>query len=254
MKHLFAIFVFLAFPLSALAQSDPSLLRDWKPGGSLSLPPKQEVEVRSAIDEVTLGIRVPFLGGDLDNSGLSKKWKDLYGSAGGGFEAKYSHLFKISPVGAIGAYAGFTLDVFGGKTIVVDPGTGPETWDVDPWAVTRLIFGARVRQQWGAFFMDENIGFGPVFYSRGTASDLLAFNDIEIIQGSTKMCFELGMPLGAVVSRKVDLGLGMAWELNGAPERGRDLANTFDYKAQANFVLTFLINLNFSAPSRRRLD
>jgi hypothetical protein len=245
MKHLFALVALLASPLSALAQSDPSLLRDWKPGGSLSLPPTQEVVDRTAIDELTLGIRVPFLGGDLDNSGSSKKWKDLYGTAGGGFEAKYSHLFKVSPVVAIGPYAGFTLDVFGGKTIVVDPGTGPENWDVDPWAVARLVFGARFREQWGAFFMDENIGFGPVFYSSGTASDLLAFNDIEIVKGSTKMCFELGMRLGAVVSRKVDLGLGMAWELNGAPERGKDLANTFEYKAQANFVLTFLINLNF---------
>ncbi len=240
-----AILGILVFPLSAFAQSEPSLLRDWKPGGSLSLPPTQEVEARNAIDEVTFGIRVPFLGGDLDNSGSSKKWQDLYGTAGGGFEVKYSHLFKVSPVVAVGPYAGFTVDVFGGKTIEVDPGTGPETWDVDPWAVTRLIFGARCRQQWGAFFMDENIGLGPVFYANGTASDLLAFNDIEIIQGSVNLAFEIGMRVGAVVSRKVDLGLGLVWEINGKPEAGQDVPTGYEYKAQTNFVLTFLINLNF---------
>jgi hypothetical protein len=33
--------------------------------------------------------------------------------------------------------------------------------------------------------------------------------------------------------------------LNGAPETGRDLSSAIDFKAQTNFVLTFLINLNF---------
>jgi hypothetical protein len=239
---LFVILGLLALPLSALAKGEPSLLRDWNSAGG----PAQEVaETRPAIDELTLGIRIPFLGGDLDNTGSSRKWKDLYGEAGGGFEAKYSHLFKVSPVVAVGPYAGFTVDVFGGNHIDVDPGTGLERWDVDPWAVSRLVFGARVREQWGAFFMDENIGLGPVFYAAGTASDPLGFNAIEIIKGSVNLAFELGLRVGAVVSRKVDLGLGLAWELNGAPETGRDLSSAIDFKAQTNFVLTFLINLNF---------
>jgi hypothetical protein len=228
--------------LSALAQGEPSLLRDWTPTVGLA---QEVVETRPGIDELTLGIRIPFLGGDLDNSGSSMKWDDLYGNAGGGFEAKYSHLFKVSPVVSVGPYAGFTIDVFGGNHIDLDPGSGTQTFDVDPWAVVRLVFGARVRQQWGAFFMDENIGLGPVFYAAGTASDPLGFDDIEIIKGSVSLAFELGLRVGAVVSRKVDLGLGLAWELNGAPETGRDLSSAIDFKAQTNFVLTFLINLNF---------
>jgi hypothetical protein len=239
---LFAILGVLALPLSALAQGEPSLLRDWNPAVG---PAQEVVEPRPGIDELTLGIRIPFLGGDADNSGSSMKWSDLYGTAGGGFEAKYSHLFKVSPVVSVGPYAGFTVDVFGGNHMDVDPGTGLERWDVDPWAVTRLVFGARVREQWGAFFMDENLGLGPVFYAAGTASDPLGFNDIEIIKGSVNLAFELGLRVGAVVSRKVDLGLGLAWELNGAPERGADISSTIDFKAQTNFVLTFLINLNF---------
>jgi hypothetical protein len=240
MNILGALFALLALPMTALAQAE----REWRPPLTLTLGP-QEVDVpRPAYAELTLGIRVPFLGGDLDNSD-SKQWNDLYNSAGGGFEAKYSHLFKVSPVVAVGPYAGLTLDVFGGKTIDVDPGTGLETWDVDPWVVTRIVVGARVRETFGAFWMDQNIGLGPVIYAFGAAEDSIGFDSVELIQSSVNLTLELGFRMGVVVSRKVDLGLGMAWEFNGKPETGEDLPSTFEFKGQSNFVLTFLINLNF---------
>jgi hypothetical protein len=237
-----AILGVLAFPLSALAQSEPSLLRGWQPSGTLAQSAFPDDE-RRAYPELTLGVHVPFLGGDLDDT-KTTKWNDLYSSAGGGFEAMYSHLFRVSPVVSVGPYAGFTVDVFGGKTIDFDKGPGVQTYDLDPLAMFRLIFGARIREQWGAFFMDQNIGLGPVVYGSGTASAFFS-DDIEIIKSSTNLAFEFGLRLGAVVSRRVDLGLGMTFELNGPPETGKDLQGGPDFRGQANFALTFLINLNF---------
>lgn len=235
----------LATLLFLSAQSEPSFTPDWRPTTTLRLSDPQEVEApRGVIHELTFGIRIPFLGGDFDDA-KTLKWNDVYSSVGGGWEAKYSHLFRVSPHVAVGPYAGVSLDVFGGKTIDVDPGTGLQTWDVDPWVMIRLVFGARVREQWGEFWMDQNIGIGPAIYSFGTAEGSLGFDSIEIIQSSVAFLFELGLRFGVAVSPRVDLGLGFNLELNGPPDAGRDLGPNAKLKGQSNFALTFLLNLNF---------
>jgi hypothetical protein len=240
-----AVLGFLSIPAAAFAQDEPLFRPEWRPSGTLAFASAQEVNVpRPVTHELTLGIRVPFLGGDFDK-GKTLKWNEVYSNEGGGFEVKYSALFRVSPNVSIGPYAGFALDVFGGKTIDVDPGTGLERWDVDPLVMIRIVFGVRAREQWGAFFMDQNIGIGPVIYSAGTAQDSIGFDQIEIVASTAAFLFEVGLRFGAVVSPKVDLGLGMNLELNGAPDAGQDLGPNAKLRGQANFVLTFLINLNF---------
>jgi hypothetical protein len=196
------------------------------------------------LHELSLGFRIPILGGE-NNNRTSDKWSDVYNAAGFGFFAQYSPLFKISPVVHFGPYVGFSVDVFDGQ--VVEQGFGSAV-DVDPIAETRLILGARVREQWGAFFMDQNIGFGVISYGQGTGT--INFfngdNEIELIESSTAFAFEIGLRLGAALSRRIDLGLGFTGEFNGGPQRGKDIADTtFEFKGQANFVISLLININF---------
>jgi hypothetical protein len=110
--------------------------------------------------------------------------------------------------------------------------------------MSRIVFGGRMREQWGAFWMDQSIGIGPCIYGSGTAEDSIGFDQIEIIQSSVTLLLELGFRFGVALSPKVDIGLGFSLEANGAPDSGEDLPNV-TLKGQGNFTLTFLINLNF---------
>jgi hypothetical protein len=237
-----ALLAAMALPLTALAQNDA--LPEWRPAGRLDALQGQEVgpEIHH---EISLGFRFPILGGE-NNNMTSDKWSDVYRPVGFGFLAQYSALFKASPVVSVGPYFAFSTDVFIGDLIEINGGA--DLVDLDPISETRLLFGARVREQWGHFFMDQNIGIGPVFYGVGTgvAGFLGTERDVEVIASSASFAFEIGLRLGVAVSRVVDLGLGFVYELNGAPERGKDVQDPgWEFKAQSNFTISLLINLNF---------
>lgn len=240
-----ALLALLAVPLSASAQSDAAFRTEWRPGGSLAL--MQEVgDTHSSIHEVNLGIRIPFLGGDADNRS-SNDWSDLYSEAGFGILGSYSRLFRVSRIFSIGPYAAITTDFFDGERVDVLPGAGTLRLDLEDLAVTRLVFGVRAREQFGAFWMDQHLGFGPVFYGAGEAENPLDDDDdLEFLDPSVSLTFEVGFRFGMAVSRTVDIGLGMAFELNGAPDKGDDVPDDgFEFKGQGNFVLTIAVNLNF---------
>ncbi|HZE97317.1 MAG TPA: hypothetical protein VE981_09845 [Planctomycetota bacterium] len=246
MKSLIAaVLAVLAMPLAAQAQSDA--LWEWRPSGRLDVvqvvDPGPEV-----IHEVSLGFRLPILGGD-NNNKTGDKWSDVYRPVGFGFFAQYSALFRVSPVVSVGPYISVSTDVFVGDLVTADTTAGNAGLiDVDPISETRLVFGARVREQWGAFVFDQNLGIGPIFYGSGTGTQnfLVTDDEVEIIKASANLTFEIGFRVAAAVSRHVDLGLGFVYELNGRPDVGKDITDpTFEFKAQSNLVISFVINLNF---------
>jgi hypothetical protein len=193
---------------------------------------------------MTVGIRVPFLGGSLDNEG--DKWSDIFHSSGIGFELAGSFLWTVSDKVAVGIYTTFELDDFGGKTTTVDLGAGPVDIAQDDLLMTRFLVGARVRETFGHFFMDQNMGFGFATYSASNARSNGV--SVGVIDSSFVFAFELGARFGFVVSRVVDLGIGFSYNYNGAPSVSNDLSQvdpTLTFHGQSNTILSFFINLNF---------
>jgi hypothetical protein len=112
--------------------------------------------------------------------------------------------------------------------------------------MTRFLVGGRVRETFGHFFMDQNMGFGFATYS---ASNARANGvSVGVIDSSIVFAFELGARFGFVVSNVVDLGIGLSWNYNGPPDVSSDIAQvdpSLSFRSQSNTILSFFINLNF---------
>jgi hypothetical protein len=202
------------------------------------------IDKSEGYDELAVGIRVPLLGGKFDNEG--DKWTDIFKSPGIGFELDGSFLWAVSDKVAIGVYTTLDIDVFSGKTTTVDVGFGPETIKQDNLVMTRFLVGGRIRETFGHFFMDQNMGFGLATYSSSGATS----NGVKVgvIDSSVEFAFELGARFGFVVSRVVDLGMGISYNYNGAPNISSDLTQvdpSLKLDGQSNAVFFFFINLNF---------
>jgi len=239
-KAFVAVGLFLsAMQVSAMAQDEFRALN-----GAPLPTTVLRVDKSEAYDEMTIGLRIPFLGGRLDNQG--DKWRDVFNSSGVGFGLDGSFLWTVSGKVALGIYTAFDIDVFGGKSTTVDLGSGPVKESQDDLVMTRFLVGGRIRETFGIFFMDQNIGLGFATYgaSNATASGVT----VGVIDPSFVFAFELGVRFGFVVSRVVDLGMGLAWNYNGAPNISSDLSQvdpTLHFLSQSNTLLTFFININF---------
>jgi hypothetical protein len=241
MRSLFAVVGFLvAMQFTAVAQEEFRAL-DGRPLTMSVLP----VDKGGMYNEMTIAIRIPFLGGDLSNEG--DKWKDFFESTGIGLGLDGSYLWAVSDKVALGIYTALHIDFFGGKDMDVDIGGGVLLNEsFDDLVMTRFIVGGRIRETFGKFFMDQNIGFGFATYS-GTDATAGGVS-VGVIESSVVFAFEIGFRLGIVVSRVVDLGMGLAYNYNGAPDVSSDLLQVdpgLSYRSQSNTVLSFFINLNF---------
>jgi hypothetical protein len=230
--------VILLIPLQALGFGEEETFRDM--GGRLlstaAYPGRRVDEYR----ELSVGVRVPFLAGDIDNFG--EKWTDYFESVGVGLEISGARLWSVSDKVAIGVYLSLDVDMFSGKTI--DVGGIQEAFD--DLTMVRFMVGCRVRETFGKFFMDQNIGIGLVSYSPVNADAL--GTSVGVIDGSTVFAFEIGYRFGIVISPVVDLGMSLSYNYNAAPDPSSDLTAVIPdlkYSAQSNFVLGFFVNINF---------
>lgn len=239
MKSTLLGFIFMfAVGVSAWAQEEFRSLNGMPLPGAVVLQDKPAM-----MDQMTIGIRLPFLGGDADNEG--DKWTDLFHD-GVGFGLDGSFLWRMSDKVYFGVYTAFQVDVFGGKSETVDVGFGPVKETLDDLVMTRFIVGARIRETFGHFFMDQNIGFGFATYSQVNAD--VSGTTVGVLDSTVVFAFELGFRAGFVVSPVVDLGMSLTYNYNGAPDMSSDLTSVdpgFSFKSQSNFVLGFFININF---------
>lgn len=240
MKSLFAVGAFLtAMQLRATAQDEFRGL-DGRPLSITPLP----IDTSEGYDEMTIGIRIPILGGKMDNEG--DKWSDIFHSPGIGFNIDGSFLWSVSEKVALGVYTTFELDSFSGKSTTVDLGSGPVDESIDNLIMTRFLVGGRIRESFRSFFMDQSMAFGFATYSQTNAK--VSGVTVGVLDSSIVFAFELAFRLGFVVSRVVDLGMGISYNYNGAPGLSSDLSSadpTLKLSGQSNAVFTFFINLNF---------
>lgn len=241
MRSLFAAVFLVSMAAAAVAESQEDFRRL---DGSLVSPAASTLDKAEGYNQLTISLRVPFLGGKLDNEG--DKWTDFFDSAGIGFGLDGSYLWSVSQKVAVGIYVAFDIDDFSGKTITADAGNGPVQEAYDDLVMTRFVVGARVRETFGVFFMDQNIGFGWATYSAVNAN--VGGTNVGIIDATFVFAFELGLRFGFAVSPTVDLGMSLTYNYNGAPNVSSDISQVapgLRLDSQANTVLGFFVNINF---------
>jgi len=194
-----------------------------------------------AYNEITVGPRLTIPGGKLSSE---TTWGDAFDS-GAGFEAQYSHLWRVSSKGAyLGLYGGLSFDQFGGQNFTDSSAPGV-TFKPDSMGIFGLEVGARLRQDIGAIFLDANLGVGPVFYpdTGVTLSGPGGSLDVDAIDRSTEFLFTVGFRVGVIASKQIDLAFGVNYQRNGAPQHSDNFQSNF--KAMENVVLSLTLDVNF---------
>lgn len=191
-------------------------------------------------DEIGIDIRFTMLGGDAVED---ESWGDFFGG-GIGVAARYEHLWRVAPTAGIGFYGAISLDSFSGDSTVVEsvPG-GFVNVELEDMTLFRALVGFTARQHFKNFFLAENIGIGLAFYP-DIEAEVSGTGTINVgaIDASNAIAFEIGLRGGVMVSRTIDIGLGVAYEINGAPDDGELDAGV---DGQRNFVLSLALNVNF---------
>lgn len=239
MKPLLALCGLLAMQFAAIAQEEFRAM-DGRPL-AISLLPDEKI---SRYNELTATIRIPFLGGSMSNMG--DNWTDFFASSGVGIGLDGSYLWSVSSKVALGVYTSLAVDFISGKSVTVATSSGPVTEDFDDLVTTRFMFGGRIRETFGRFFMDQNIGIG--FANIGSVDADVGGVTVGVIDDSTVFAFEMGLRLGVVVSRVVDLGMSLMYYYNGAPTPSSALTAVLPglkLRAQSDMILGFFININF---------
>jgi hypothetical protein len=206
--------------------SDPVKLQ-----GVVSSPSQRPVK------GLDVGIRFTDLGGSLDGD---EDWSDFF-DAGVGLEVGYEYLHPVSRIVHIGGYFKTGLDRFSGDKADLSDEFGPFFLTADDMTLFRFTLGARIRETFKSFFMDQSIGVGFVTYSDvdGEFSDGIDSLNASIIEGGTEFTFELAARFGFILAPQASVWISFGYENNGAPDVASDVDDgTLDYENQKNFVFT----------------
>lgn len=216
-------------------------------GKSPEAPRFQNAEGQSSVGPVkglTVGLRFTDLGGTLDGE---DDWSDFF-DAGIGLEIGYEYLHPVTRKVHIGGYFRSSLDRFAGDEVDLSDDLGPFHVTADDMTLWRFTLGARVRETFKAFFMDQSIGFGFVTISNTNAevNDAGTVFDVSFIEGGTELTFEMAARFGFVLAPQASVWISFGYENNGAPDVGSDIDDgSFDYENQKNFVFTLGGNFDF---------
>jgi hypothetical protein len=200
--------------------------------------PRNEREYREDYDQLIFSLRTIIPGGEaLPGS----RWNDVV-SGGLGLGVEYSSLTRLNSWIYGGWYVGAGIDSYGGKSITDDTG---EMFRTHRLNTANLEFGGRLRQNFSGFHVDENIGAGGLFYMKQEIDDRSSGEDnLEFIKSSASYMFDVGLRLGAPIGKDVELNIGFAYQVNGAPSRGKDFTG-FKFKEMQNYVFSLGLDIGF---------
>ena len=194
---------------------------------------------------LTVGLRTSLPGGKATDA---IRWGDLL-SGGIGLEVQYDYLWRANSWMYGGWYGGLAIDSFGGRhSSRTDPTTGASV-DIrtNRLNMADLEFGGKLRQNFsGAFHVDEHVGVGPAIYMKQKVDILnTGPSGLELIKSSVNYMVDFGISLGAPLSKSTDLGLGISYQINGAPDAGKDYTGMIKFKSQGNVVLALTLDFGF---------
>lgn len=196
---------------------------------------------QDAYSELTAGGRISIPGGTATNQD-NTSWGDVL-KTGYGFEAEYSYLCKLSDNLYLGPVAEFSIDYFQGKSDTING----LTVTPDTLQVAGLSGGVRLRENFGKLFFDQTIAGGTSVYKKDDAKFSAGAVSVkaEAIKGTWAALFEAGGRAGISLDNHVDVGVGVGFQLNGAPKAGAAFASGFNFKDQQNLIVALDINFNF---------
>jgi len=106
-------------------------------------------------------------------------------------------------------------------------------------------FGGRLRQNFSGFHLDENLGVGAVYYMKQKLDERNGGpTGLEFIKSSINYLFDIGVRIGAPLGKNVDLSLGISYQVDGAPDSGKDFS-TLNFRPMQNLVLGLSLDFGF---------
>jgi len=92
--------------------------------------------------------------------------------------------------------------------------------------------------------VDEKIGVGAAVYMKQEfAVRNLGIDNLELIKSSVNYLANFGMRLGAPLSKNRELNMGLAYQINGAPDEGKDFNGKF--KSMGNVIIGLSLDFGF---------
>jgi len=200
--------------------------------------PRNDREYRDEYTQLIFGLSTTLPGGEAFSG---THWKDLI-SGGVGVDVEYSQLWQANSWIYGGWFVGLGVDSFGGRTFTPSGGDELRT---DRLNMANLEVGPRLRENFRGFHVDESVGVGGVFYMKQDFADrTLGVDKLELIKSSASYMFDVGARVGAPVGKDVELNLGTAFRVNGAPSEGKDVTG-IKFKMQTNIVFALSLDIGF---------
>ena len=110
--------------------------------------------------------------------------------------------------------------------------------------MANVVFGGKLRQNFNGFHVEENVGIGAAIYMKQEVDITdLGIEVLELIKSSVTYLANFGAKIGAPLSKDVELSLGISYQINGAPDEGKDFNSTF--KSQRNIILGLTLDIGF---------
>lgn len=191
-----------------------------------------------------LDVRATRPGGEATSG---RSWDELL-ATGFGVEIGYQHFWDLTPKMRVGFYGALSTDDFHGKqTTITDQASGAKL-SVDPESMSMygLEVGGRLRVDAGSVFAEGTMGVGLTIYQSvdATVKGPGGTATLEAIDSSNGILFTVGARGGIHLSPVVDVVLGVAFRLNGAPKVGSGFTG-FEFKDQENLVVSLGLAFNF---------
>jgi len=201
--------------------------------------PRNDREYRNEYEQLIFSLRTTLPGGEAFQG---VRWNDLI-SGGLGLDVEYCQLSQLNSWVYGGWFVGLGIDSFGGKTFTA--AGGGDEFRSDRLNMADLEVGGRLRENFRGFHVDESLGVGGLFYMKQDVADrTLGIDKLELIKSSATYMFEVGARLGAPIGKDVELNLGAAYRINGAPSHGKD-APGIKFKIQQNVVFALSLDIGF---------
>jgi hypothetical protein len=188
---------------------------------------------RAGYEELNFGLKVALPMGDLFKG---QSWDDTYG-LGMGLEIQYVDLYKSTRGIYGGWYGGLSLESFGGRR---DGTLKPERLNLASGEI-----GVWFREDFRTFRFDQHIGVGATFYGGSDIEDSTGGPDIKFIDTSVNFLFTVGLRVGAPISDSCELGIGVAYRLNGGPKEGEDVSGTLNFKPLQEVIVALTLDFLF---------
>jgi hypothetical protein len=198
---------------------------------------------RAGYTELNFGLRASMPLGDLFEG---QEWEDFY-TAGLGLEIQYTELWKSSRGIYGGWYGGISLESFGGRrNTFTDPVLGTMQVKSDRLNLASAELGIRFREDFKTFRFDQNIGIGATFYSGADIEDAaIPGSDGEFIDATITYMFTVGLRVGAPIGDGCELGLGVAYRINGTPKEGEDAKGLVNFRPLQEVIIALTLDFVF---------